>query len=96
MIASGRERDVLTRLAQGECIGSELQAALPVWSARKQWLADHLRLRGRVTLDDGAVQALLREGKSLLPIGVPPSTASSAAATWSPASTARAANARAA
>ena len=58
------------RLAQGECIGSELQAALPVWSARKQWLADHLRLRGRVTLDDGAVQALLREGKSLLPIGV--------------------------
>ena len=70
VIASGRERDVLTRLAQGECIGSELQAALPVWSARKQWLADHLRLRGRVTLDDGAVQALLREGKSLLPIGV--------------------------
>lgn len=70
VIASGRERNVLTRLAQGECIGSELQAVLPVWSARKQWLADHLRLRGRVVLDDGAVQALLREGKSLLPIGV--------------------------
>ncbi len=70
MITSGRERNVLTRLAQGECIGSELRAVLPVWSARKQWLADHLRLRGRVVLDDGAVQALLREGKSLLPIGV--------------------------
>ncbi|MDH1179368.1 glutamate 5-kinase [Achromobacter mucicolens] len=70
VIASGRERNVLTRLAQGECIGSELQAVVPVWSARKQWLADHLRLRGRVVLDDGAVQALLREGKSLLPIGV--------------------------
>jgi len=42
VIASGRERNVLTRLAQGECIGSELQAVLPVWSARKQWLADHL------------------------------------------------------
>lgn len=70
VIASGRERNVLTRLAQGECIGSELRAVLPVWSARKQWLADHLRLRGRVVLDDGAVQALLREGKSLLPIGV--------------------------
>ncbi|WP_447982762.1 glutamate 5-kinase [Achromobacter kerstersii] len=70
IIASGRERNVLTRLAQGECIGSELRAVLPVWSARKQWLADHLRLRGRVILDDGAVQALLREGKSLLPIGV--------------------------
>ncbi len=70
VIASGRERNVLTRLEQGECIGSELRAVLPVWSARKQWLADHLRLRGRVVLDDGAVQALLREGKSLLPIGV--------------------------
>ena len=70
VIASGRERNVLTRLAQGECIGSELRAVLPVWSARKQWLADHLRLRGRVVLDDGAVQALPREGKSLLPIGV--------------------------
>lgn len=70
VIASGHERNVLTRLAQGECIGSELRAVLPVWSARKQWLADHLRLRGRVLLDDGAVQALLREGKSLLPIGV--------------------------
>lgn len=70
VIASGRERNVLTRLAEGECIGSELRAVLPVWSARKQWLADHLRLRGRVVLDDGAVRALLREGKSLLPIGV--------------------------
>lgn len=70
IIASGHERNVLTRLAQGEFIGSELRAVLPVWSARKQWLADHLRLRGRVVLDDGAVQALMREGKSLLPIGV--------------------------
>jgi len=70
VIASGRERDVLVRLAAGECIGTELRAALPVWSARKQWLADHLRLRGRVVLDDGAVRALAHEGKSLLPIGV--------------------------
>ncbi|WP_144631905.1 glutamate 5-kinase [Bordetella genomosp. 13] len=70
VIASGRERNVLTRLAAGECIGTELRALLPVWSARKQWLADHLRLRGRVVLDDGAVRALLHEGKSLLPIGV--------------------------
>lgn len=70
VIASGRERNVLVRLSQGECIGSELRAALPVWSARKQWLGDHLRLRGKVHLDAGAVRALLSEGKSLLPIGV--------------------------
>jgi len=70
VIASGRENQVLARLAQGECIGTELRATLPIWSARKQWLADHLRLRGRVTLDAGAVRALVAEGKSLLPVGV--------------------------
>ncbi len=44
------------RLAGGECIGTELRASLPMLSARKQWLADHLQLRGRVMLDDGAVK----------------------------------------
>ncbi|MDQ2148459.1 glutamate 5-kinase [Alcaligenaceae bacterium C4P045] len=70
VIASGREQNVLTRLSRGEPIGTELRAVLPVWSARKQWLADHLRLRGRVVLDAGAVRALTQEGKSLLSIGV--------------------------
>lgn len=70
VIASGRERNVLIRLSQGECIGSELRATVQVWSARKQWLADHLRTRGSVVLDAGALNALLHEGKSLLPIGV--------------------------
>lgn len=70
VIASGREPDVMLRLAAGECIGTELRAATAVLSARKQWMADHLRLRGRLILDDGAVRALLIEGKSLLPVGV--------------------------
>ncbi|HEU0229820.1 MAG TPA: glutamate 5-kinase [Burkholderiaceae bacterium] len=70
IIASGREPDVLLRLAAGEPIGTELRALLPVRSARKRWLANHLRLRGRVTLDAGAVQALTQNHKSLLAIGV--------------------------
>ncbi|TCT01477.1 glutamate 5-kinase [Paralcaligenes ureilyticus] len=70
IIASGREPDVLIRLAKGERIGSELRAILPVRSARKRWLANHLRLRGRVTLDVGAVRALMQNHKSLLSIGV--------------------------
>jgi glutamate 5-kinase len=70
VIASGREHDVMVRLAAGECIGSELRAELPVLSARKQWMADHLRLRGKLILDAGAIHALLVEGKSLLPVGV--------------------------
>ncbi|MDP3123364.1 MAG: glutamate 5-kinase, partial [Thiobacillus sp.] len=70
VIASGREPEVLLRLAQGEAIGTQLIAeTLPI-AARKQWLADHLQLRGGVVLDDGAVHALREAGKSLLPVGV--------------------------
>ena len=70
IIASGREANILVRLAQGQSIGTTLTAKQPVWSARQQWMADHLRLRGRLTLDEGAIKALLHDGKSLLPVGV--------------------------
>ncbi|MDP2786331.1 MAG: glutamate 5-kinase [Sulfurimicrobium sp.] len=70
IIASGREQDVLVRLAQGEAIGTQLIAETMPIAARKQWLADHLQVRGRVMLDEGAAKALCKEGKSLLPIGV--------------------------
>ncbi|HEX7271784.1 MAG TPA: glutamate 5-kinase [Casimicrobiaceae bacterium] len=70
VIASGREDKVLTRLAAGESVGTELLADAMTLAARKQWLADHVRLAGRLTLDAGAVRALVRDGKSLLPIGV--------------------------
>ena len=39
-------------------------------AARKQWLADHLQVAGKLVLDAGAVRALRSEGKSLLPVGV--------------------------
>jgi glutamate 5-kinase len=70
VIAWGREADVLLRLASGEAIGSSLWASTPKLTARKQWMADHLQLRGSVTVDAGAMQKLRDEGKSLLPIGV--------------------------
>jgi glutamate 5-kinase len=70
VIASGRAEAVLTRLAAGEALGTELLAQTLTLAARKQWLADHVRLAGRLTLDPGAVRALAHEGKSLLPIGV--------------------------
>ncbi|QDQ88178.1 glutamate 5-kinase [Alcaligenaceae bacterium SJ-26] len=70
VIASGRESDVLLRLAAGEAIGTALHAPMAIHSARKQWLADQLRLRGKVVLDAGAIEALSLHGKSLLPIGV--------------------------
>jgi glutamate 5-kinase len=70
VIASGAEPDVLIRLARGERIGTLLTAQTVPLAARKQWLADHLSVSGRVRLDAGAVKALARDGKSLLPIGV--------------------------
>ncbi len=70
VIAWGREPDVLLRLAAGEAIGTALLAGTPKLAARKQWMADHLQLRGSVRVDAGAVLKLRDEGKSLLPIGV--------------------------
>jgi glutamate 5-kinase len=70
VIASGRESDVLLRLAAGESVGTCLAADLAPIAAKKQWMADQLQLRGRLTLDAGAVKVLLEQGKSLLPIGV--------------------------
>jgi glutamate 5-kinase len=70
VIASGREPDVLLRLANGERIGTLLAARAVPLAARKQWLADHLTVSGLVRLDAGAVKALTRDGKSLLPVGV--------------------------
>lgn len=70
IIASGREPDVLVRLGRGEAIGTQLIAETMPIAARKQWLADHLQVRGKLVLDEGATKALSHEGKSLLPIGV--------------------------
>lgn len=70
VIAWGREPDALVRLTQGESIGTLLVAQTAKNQARKQWMADHLQMRGAVLVDDGAVAKLRDEGKSLLPIGM--------------------------
>ncbi|MBA3599053.1 MAG: glutamate 5-kinase [Methylibium sp.] len=70
VIAWGREPDVLLRLATGEAIGTLLTASTAKIAARKQWMADHLQLRGAVVIDDGALAKLRDDGKSLLPIGL--------------------------
>ena len=70
VIAWGREPDVLLRLCAGEAIGTALLASTQKMAARKQWMVDHLKLRGAVVIDAGAVLKLREGGKSLLPIGV--------------------------
>ena len=68
-IASGHEPDALVRILAAEPLGTLLFARDTRIAARKQWLADHLQLAGSLVIDDGALAAL-RNGRSLLPVGV--------------------------
>lgn len=70
VIANGREPDVLIRLAQGESIGTRLLPEKQPMAARKQWLAGHLKAKGELLIDAGAVKVLRESGRSLLPVGV--------------------------
>ncbi|MDP9898582.1 glutamate 5-kinase [Variovorax ginsengisoli] len=70
VIAWGREPDALLRLTRGEPIGTLLIAQTAKHQARKRWMADHLQMRGAVTVDAGAAAKVRTEGKSLLPIGM--------------------------
>jgi glutamate 5-kinase len=70
VIAWGREPDALVRLSRGEAIGTLLVAQTQKTQARKQWMADHLQLRGSVAVDAGAAAKVRDGGKSLLPIGM--------------------------
>ena len=70
IIVGGRIDQVLERLYRGEILGTQLLSSQEPMAARKQWIAGHLQTRGEITLDDGAVKALVQKGTSLLPVGV--------------------------
>ena len=69
-IASGRSPQVLMALADGQGPGTTLLPDTSPMNARKQWLAGHLQMRGRLVLDEGAVRRICEGGSSLLPVGV--------------------------
>ncbi len=70
VIVSGKIDQVVTRVMNGEDLGSHLIPDIAPLAARKQWLAAQLQLKGELTLDQGAVNSLQNGGKSLLAIGV--------------------------
>ena len=70
LITSGKEQDVLLRIRSGEQLGTFLNAGQEPLTARKKWLAGRLQVKGKLILDDGAVNVLVNQGKSLLPVGV--------------------------
>jgi glutamate 5-kinase len=70
IIASGRERDVLGRIDQGESLGTLFPARVSRMESRKRWMLSGLASKGRVVVDEGAVLAMIKHNKSLLPAGV--------------------------
>lgn len=70
VIAPGHDRDVLLRLFEGETLGTLFLPRRRVYHGKKLWLANLPKPAGDLLLDEGAVAALRRRGKSLLPIGV--------------------------
>ena len=70
VIANGRTPNVLLRLRDGEALGTMLTSDQKPMDARKRWLADHLRARGTLVVDDGAANVLRTKGSSLLAVGV--------------------------
>lgn len=70
IIANGLVEGILGRIVRGEAVGTIFQASASRMRSRKRWLAFATERRGRITVDAGAKEALIRHGKSLLPSGV--------------------------
>lgn len=70
IIAGGEKPDILTRLFSGEHLGTYFEPGESRLSSRKCWIAFSLTPKGKIKIDDGAAEALLKKGKSLLPIGI--------------------------
>ncbi len=69
-IVDGRDPKNLLRLVRGERVGTTVSASGSRRESRKRWMLTDLALRGRVRIDEGAVDALAKNGRSLLPAGV--------------------------
>ncbi|MCU7815814.1 MAG: glutamate 5-kinase [Candidatus Thiodiazotropha sp. (ex Rostrolucina anterorostrata)] len=70
VIAAGRQDRVVEAISRGDTIGTLLVPVQESQAARKRWLAGQLQPRGSLTLDDGAVNVLRKQGSSLLAVGV--------------------------
>ncbi len=70
VIAGGRVPDVLTRLADGEALGTTFPSKASHKESRQRWMLSVITTQGALVVDAGAVRALHENGGSLLPAGV--------------------------
>ena len=69
IIANGRKKGVISRIVKGEDIGTLFLPSKQVEKSRKRWI-ESKQIKGRITIDEGAKEALLNRGKSLLGVGI--------------------------
>jgi glutamate 5-kinase len=70
VIANGESPDILLRLFKGESFGTFFVPKKEKLASRKCWIAFTLKPKGILKIDDGAAEAVLKHGKSLLPSGI--------------------------
>ena len=70
IVADARDPEILTRVMRGDDVGTLFVPQGAKLASRKHWIAYTLRPRGTLIVDDGAKNALLVGGRSLLPAGV--------------------------
>ncbi len=70
VIANGRSKDVLARLFDAEPVGTVFAPAPRKLDSRRRWIGLTKRPAGTITIDNGAADALIRRGKSLLASGI--------------------------
>ena len=70
MIGHGAEPNIIRRLTSGEDVGTLFLPIEMKPHLRKKWIAFGSHVGGRIVVDDGARDALLHKGKSLLPSGI--------------------------
>ena len=70
VIANGRAKNVLLKVARKQLIGTVFLPQGPNVPARKRWIAGSVRVKGTIIVDDGAKQALISRNGSLLSVGI--------------------------
>jgi glutamate 5-kinase len=70
IMANGAAPGILDRVFAGEEVGTLFLPHGDGVPARERWLGYTARPKGRIKVDDGARQAIEKQGRSLLPIGV--------------------------
>jgi len=70
IVANGRIHGILKSIFQGEEVGTLFLPQKRKLASRKHWIACALKPKGMLIIDDGAQEAILKKGKSLLPVGI--------------------------